>query len=169
MDGGRRAKTVRAAAQHDRIAALEAERAGVRGHVGPAFVDDADDAERRRHALDDEAIGTGVPRQHSPDRVGQGGDLLEPARDRLDPRRIERQPVDQRRAQALGSGIRTIELIGGQNFARALAQDSRRGGKRAILPLRRRVGEFTRGGARLHPDFAHRGADIGFRLEHLDD
>ncbi len=169
MDGGRRAKTVRAAAQHHRIAALEAERAGVRGHIRPALVDDADDSERRRHALDDEAIGTGVPRQHPPDRVGQGGDLLEPARDRLDPRRIERQPVDQGRAQALGSRVRAIELISGQNFARALAQDSRGDGKRAVLPLRRRVGELTRSGARLHPDFAHRGANIGFRLEHLDD
>ena len=121
LDGGRRAKAVRAAAQHDGVAALEAKRAGVGGHIGAALVDHADDAERRRHALDNEAIGTGVGREHAPDRIGQGGDLLDPERHRLDPSRIEREPVDQRRAQVLRPSIRAIELIGGQNLARPLA------------------------------------------------
>ena len=52
VDRLRGVETVGAAAQHHRVAALQAKRAGVRGDVRPAFVDDADDAERRRHALD---------------------------------------------------------------------------------------------------------------------
>ena len=72
LDGGRRANTIRAAAQHHSVAALEAERAGVGGHIGPALVDHADDAERRRHALDHEAVGAGEGREHPPDRIGQG-------------------------------------------------------------------------------------------------
>ena len=157
-------KTVRAAAQHYRIAALEAEGAGVGGHVGAALVDHPDDPERRRHALDDEAIGAGEGREHPPDGIGQRGDVLEPAGNCLDSNGIEHQPVDQRRAQVLGSGLRAIELIGGQNLARAFAQGSRRGVKRAVLLLRRRVGDLTRGGPRLRPDFAHCGADIGLWL-----
>ena len=51
MDGGARVMALRAAAQDRRVAGLEAERAGVRRHVGAAFVDDADDADRHAHAL----------------------------------------------------------------------------------------------------------------------
>ena len=40
-------------------------------------------------------LGRVIGREHPPDRIGQGGDLFEAARDRLDPSRIERQPVDQ--------------------------------------------------------------------------
>ena len=53
VDRRRGMEAVGAAAQHRRVARLEAERAGVGGDVGPALVDDADDAERRRDALDD--------------------------------------------------------------------------------------------------------------------
>ena len=105
MDRGRRVKTVRSAAQHHRVAALEAERAGVGGHVRPALVNDADDAERRRHAFDDEAVWAGEGREHPSDRIGQRGDVLEPARDRLDAAGIESEPVDQGRAQVLGASL----------------------------------------------------------------
>ena len=169
VDRGRRAKTVGAAAQHHRIAALEAQRASVSGHIGPALVDNADDPERRRHALDNEAIGTGIGREHTPDRIGQGCDLLEAKRHRLDPSRIEREPVDQGRAQVLRAGVRAIEFIGGQNLAHAFAQNARARHERAIFLLRRRVGDLSRGDARLRPDFAHCSANLGFRLDNLND
>ena len=169
MDRGGRAKTVGAAAQDNRIAALETKRASVGGDVRAALVDHADHAERRRHAFDDEAIGPGVGREHPPDRIGQGGDLFEPARDRLDPSLIEREPVDQRRAQVLGPSIRAVELIGGKNLVRAFAQNSRAGQERTILLLRRRVGDLPRGDARLRPDLAHCSANLGLRLEDLND
>ena len=47
-DGQRGTEAVRAAAQDHGIAGLQAERAGIRRHVGAALEDDADDAERRR-------------------------------------------------------------------------------------------------------------------------
>ena len=168
MDRGRRVKTVRSAAQHHSVAALEAERAGVGGDIRPALVDDADDAKRRRHPFDDEAVGAGERRQHPTDRIGQVRDLLEPARDRLDATGIESEPVDQGRAQVLRAGRPEIEPIGGENSGGALTQEPRRGVKRAVLFLRRRVGELARRGARLAPDVAHRGADVGFGLFDLN-
>ena len=52
MDAPRGKKAVRSAAQDDRIAGLEAERAGVRRHRRAAFIDDANHAERGCDALD---------------------------------------------------------------------------------------------------------------------
>ena len=52
MNGGGAAMRVRAAAQDDGVAGLEAEPAGIGGDVRPAFENDADDAERRADALD---------------------------------------------------------------------------------------------------------------------
>src|SRR3546814_7051052 len=47
----------RAAAQDDGIARLHAQGCGVRGHVGAAFVDDADDADGNAHAAQCHAVG----------------------------------------------------------------------------------------------------------------
>ena len=102
------------------------------------------------------------------DRIRQVRDRLEPARDCFDPDGIESEPVDQGRAQILDASLGEIERVGGQNLGRALAQESRRGMKRAVLRLRRRVGELTRRGARLKSEFAHGGADVGFGLFDLD-
>ena len=73
----RRAEGVGAAAQDRGIARLEAERAGVGGDVGPALIDDADDAERRAHALDVEAVRAVPGGDDGADGIGQGGDLLD--------------------------------------------------------------------------------------------
>ena len=68
LDGAAGVVAVRAAAQDRRVAGLEAERAGVRRHVRPALVDDADDAERHAHALDLEAVGPRPVCEHAADR-----------------------------------------------------------------------------------------------------
>jgi hypothetical protein len=52
MDGAGGKKTLRAAAQDDRIAGLEAERSSIRRHRRAAFINDADDSERGRDTLD---------------------------------------------------------------------------------------------------------------------
>ena len=161
-------KTVRAAAQHDGVAALEAERARIRRDVRPALIDDADDAERRRHALDDQAVRPREGRKHAPDRIRQGGDLFEAARGSLDAIRVERQPVDQGRAEALRLGVGEVAGVGGQNLRRSRAQRSCGGGKRLVLLLRRRIGEHARREARLGADRAHRRADFGLGLDDLD-
>ena len=56
-DGGRGVEAVGAAAQDRGIAGLEAEAAGIRRHVGPRFIDDADDADRHAHAAKSQAVG----------------------------------------------------------------------------------------------------------------
>ena len=70
MDGRRGIERIRAAAQDHRIAGLEAERAGVGRHVRPALVDDADDAERRAHALDLQPVRPVPFGDHLADRIG---------------------------------------------------------------------------------------------------
>ena len=56
------------------IAGLQAERAGIGRDVGAALEDDADDAERRAHALDVQAVGAVPFGDHFADRIGQFGD-----------------------------------------------------------------------------------------------
>ena len=114
-DGAAGAQAVRAAAQDRRIAGFQAQRAGIGGHVRPALVDDADDAERHPHPFDGHAVrprpGFGndangiLERTH---RVDGGGD-------RLHPRRIERQPVEEGAGHAGGARLGDIFGIGGQN------------------------------------------------------
>ena len=77
VDRARRAHAVRAAAEDHRVARLEAERAGIGGDVGPALEDDADDAERRAHARNLQAVGHGPFGDRRADRIGQGGDGAE--------------------------------------------------------------------------------------------
>ena len=77
VDRAGRAERVGAAAQDRGVAGLEAERAGVGGDVRAALVDDADDAERRAHALDVEAVRAVPGGDDRADRIGQGGDLLD--------------------------------------------------------------------------------------------
>eukprot|EP01035_Chromulina_nebulosa_P033072 gene33072-44262_t len=50
------------------------ERAGIGRDVGTAFEDHRDDAERRRDALEAQAVGLRPGREHAPERIGQGGD-----------------------------------------------------------------------------------------------
>jgi hypothetical protein len=90
VDRAARVRALRAAAQDHRIAGLQAQRARVGRHVRPALVDDADHAERHAHALDDEPVRPRPLGDHAADRIGQRGDLLEPARHGLEPCRVER-------------------------------------------------------------------------------
>ena len=74
MDGARGIERIRAAAQDHGVAGLQAQRAGIGGHVGAALVDHADDAERRAHALDVQAVRPVPCGDHLADRIGQRGD-----------------------------------------------------------------------------------------------
>ena len=100
MDGERRVEAFRAGAQDRRVAGLDGQRAGVGRHVGAAFVDDADDAERHAHALEAQAVGPRPFGQHRADRIGQLGDLLDALGHRFDARLVEQQPVDECRRAA---------------------------------------------------------------------
>ena len=88
-------ETVGSPAQHHRVAALQTQRACVGGHVRPALVDDADDAERRRHPLDPEAVGSLEGCEHAADGVGQRRNFFDGAGHRLDAGFAKRQAVDE--------------------------------------------------------------------------
>ena len=62
------------AAQHDRVAGLQAQRGGVDRHVRPRLVDDGDDAERHAHLAHVEPVGQAAAVDDLADRVGQRGD-----------------------------------------------------------------------------------------------
>ncbi len=61
-------------------------------------------------------VGPGPVGQHTADRVGQRGDVLEPERDRLQSHRVERQAIDQRSADPGPLGFGDILGIGGEDF-----------------------------------------------------
>ena len=87
-----------------RIAALPALRhsaAGVGGHVGPRFVDDADDAERHPHPRDARPLGR-VPSRHDAAPTGSGRAATSSSPWAIASMRvgIERQPVEQRAGDA---------------------------------------------------------------------
>ena len=90
----------RAAAQDRRVAGLDAERAGIRRHVRPALIDDAEHADRRRHARDVETVGPSSSAQARvrPDRASAATSAT-PFADRLDALGVELQPVHHRGAQ----------------------------------------------------------------------
>ena len=72
----------------------------------PSGVDDA---------LDAQPVGALESRQHAADRVGQLGDLLDAARDRLDALRIERQPVEKGGRRSARPRVGDVERIGGED------------------------------------------------------
>ena len=146
-----------------RIAALPAlrhERAGVGRHRRAAFVDDADDAERRRNALDREAVRALESRQHAPDGIGQGGDLLDAFRHRLDARVVEVEAVEKGAGDALGFRGGKIVAVGGADRLGIGADRGGGGAQRMIFGFGRGERERMRGGARLAPEPRHQGGDI---------
>ena len=117
---------VGAAAQDDGIAGLEAEPAGIGGHVGAALEDDADDAERRAHALNMETVRPVPFGDDRADRVGKRGDRLKRLRHALQPRGIERGAVDQRLGEAARPHGGDVLRVGGEDLRLAPARSRRR-------------------------------------------
>ena len=113
VDGAARMRALGTAAQDGGVAGLQAQRARIAGHVGPALVDDADDAERHAHARDVEAVGPRPLRDGGADGIGQRGDVLDAARHGLDALLVERQPVEHGAGQALGARRLHVARVGG--------------------------------------------------------
>ena len=143
-------------AQHDRVAGLQAQRGGVDRDVRPRLVDDRDDAERHAQHAHVQAVGQPLALDDLADRVGQRGDRARARRDAGDPRRVERQAVEQRVADAGGAAglhvarVRLDDLVG--------AGDQRVGDRlqRGVLRVGVQRRQRACGGAR-------RQADVGDR------
>ena len=88
-----------AAAEDDRVAALEAQGRGVAGDVGAALVEEQDHADRHAHLLDPQPVGADVAFDRLPDRVDLGGDLLDAVRHRGDALLVQPEPLDQGRLE----------------------------------------------------------------------
>ena len=97
---GVRVRRGRGAAQHDRVARLQAQRGGVDRHVGPRLVDHRDDAERDAHLADVEPVGQAEARR-SPRRPGRAARRSR-ARRRPSPRRAPRRGAAGRAAPRPG-------------------------------------------------------------------
>ncbi len=87
--------TFRPTAQDRGIAGFEAEAGRIRRHIGAAFIDDADDAERHGDAFDLQAVGSIPGTERAADRIRQLGDFLKAQRHALDPLGIEQQAIEQ--------------------------------------------------------------------------
>ena len=155
MDRARRAMRIRAAAQDRGVAGLQAQRAGIGGDIRAAFVDDADDANRRAHALDGHAVRPLPFVEHVADRIVQLGDDFEAFGHRRDALPVERQAVEEGAGDAGGLGFGDVVLVGGQDFARG-ARGSPSPSRAAPCPsARRRQRQHMRGLARALADVLH--------------
>ena len=100
MNRATRMSAFRSAAQDDRVAGLQAQRAGIGGHVRATLINDAHDTERHAHTLDPQAVRARPLRDHGTDRIRQRGDVFEPLAPSLRPlRRSRREPIDHRGRQ----------------------------------------------------------------------
>ncbi len=160
MDRAARAEALGAAAQDRRIAGLEAERAGIRGDIGPALVDHADDAERHPHALDAHAVGPPPRRHDGADRILELADHIEAGRHGLDALGIERQPIEEGRRCAAGFRLGPIFRIGGEDRRARAADGLGHCRQRPVLLRGRRERQRARRLARLAADLAHRAASV---------
>ena len=155
MDGARGMEAVGAAAQDRGVAGLQAQRAGVGRHVRPALVDDADDAERRAHALDVQAVGAIPLGDDVADRIGQFGDGADAVRHVAMRLVRQRQAVDEGGGDARPAGVVKIERIGGEDLVACGRDGVGHGDERGMLALGRCDGERPAGGLRLAADLGH--------------
>ncbi len=119
MDGATGVKALRTTAQDDGVAGLHAQPCGIGRNVGPAFVNDADDAEGHRNTLYGEPVGPPPLRQDAPQGIGQLRNRIEPGGHRFDAVFIEHQAVQHRGAQPAFARGAHVHVVGGNDFVAA--------------------------------------------------
>ncbi len=112
VDRSRGMETFRPAPQDHRIARLQAKRTSVGGHIGAAFIDHTDHAQRRAHAADMQAGGHVPCGNHLAYGVVLGRDIAQAFRHGADARFGQDQAVHHRGRQALFFAIDLIFGIG---------------------------------------------------------
>ena len=159
-DGGGGVGAVRASAQDDGVAGLEAQPGRIRADVGAALVDHADDADRCGDAAEVQAVRAGPFGQRAGERVGKGGDLLQARCHGFEAGRGEQETVLQRGAASEGGGV---GFVGGEDGGSGGAQGGGLGQKPGVSGGVRRCGEDGRGIARPPSGIAEPcGAVVGF-------
>ncbi|MND82164.1 hypothetical protein D3C80_739860 [compost metagenome] len=151
---------IRAAAQDDRIAGLEAKCAGIRRYIRAAFVNDADNTKRRAYALDLQPVRTIPGGDDLADRIGQRRNRADTFGDTSDPRIVEREPVHEGSGKTGGFRRRQILAVGSEDrFLRRL-DGGCHGEKRAVLLVRAGDGQRSRSSFCLSADGHHQRVDI---------
>ena len=146
----------RGAAQHDRVARLQAQRGGVDRHVRARLVDDGDDAERHAHLAHVEAVGQAPAVDDLADRVGQRGDRAHAVG-----HRARRAP---RRARRRSSSAASSPLARPASMSRALASRIsavRASSASAIASSARVLGAGRRGAASAREASRAAQAELG--------
>ena len=155
MDGGARMHALRAAPQYDGIARFQTQRSGIGGDVRTALINDADDAQRDSHALNVHAVRPGPLGEHGSDRIGEVGDVVDPASHRLDAFLIQLQPVEQRRRQVLCRRLPHIAVVGRDDLVAARTQARGGSPQRTVLLIGRCQAQGKRRRPRTMPDGSH--------------
>ncbi len=133
MDGPVAFLRLAAAAQDHRIARAQAQSRGVSRHIGAAFIDDADHAQRHTHPAEFQPIGACDGVDHAAQRIGERRDLLHALGGGGDARRVQLQPIEQRGRQAIGDRIVHVARIGRDDRRRLVPQCLRRASQRVGL------------------------------------
>ena len=149
---GVRARRVARPPQHDRVAALQAQRGAIDGHVRPRLVDDRDDAERDPQLAKPEAAGERPLLDDLADRIGQLDDLAHTGRHRRDAVRVEREAVAQRGVEAGGTLVGDVGGVGLEHLLGSLAEQLGEAPQRGVLDLasRRSRARARRASRRRH-------------------
>ena len=169
-DRAGRVRAFRPAAQDRRIARAQAKRAGIGGDVRAAFIDDADHAEGHSHPRNIEAVRPLPPGEFLANGVGQAGHGFDAGGNALQPRRIQRQPVQHGRVQPFFPRSLHVLLIRRQDLGCVRANGARHGGQAACAIRRCHLAQLARGGAgaaaHVQHGFGKRGGVCGHRVCH---
>ena len=133
----------RTSAQNDRIARLEAESCGIDRDIRAGFIDEPDHAERNGNFVDPDSVGAGGGRENFARGIGQGDNVAESVRHRLDALRVQLETVEHGGGESLRRAVFHIDLIGGNEFFRVFFKRIRHCRKPAVLEFRRRVGNLA--------------------------
>ena len=134
----------RRAAQHDRVARLQAQRGRVDRDVRPRLVDDGDDAERHAHLAHVEAVGQPLAVDDLADRVGQRRDRAHAVGHRAHARLVERQAVEQRGVEPVRAPRLHVARVGLEDLRRARLERVGDRVQRGVLGARGQRGERPR-------------------------
>ena len=135
MEGAVGVQGFLAAAEHNGVAALDAQRGRVDGDVGPGFVNEEDDAERHGDLVDHQAVGPHAAVEDAADGIGQGGHLAQASRRGRDPVRRQPQTVLLGSSQLRGTWLGKVSGVGIEDFGAARLQSVGGGAQPSILAL----------------------------------
>ena len=153
-----------AAAQNAGVAAFNGQRSGFNRHVGPAFVNHAENANRHAHLPDANAAGLLLHADDFANHVRHGGQLFAAKGNRGNVFGAELEAVQQRRGQAVLAGAVQITLVGDLQRGNVQAQQAGQFQQSRVFNRSRCPGHFGRSHFCFETQAVHQlGNDAGLR------